>query len=112
MMEMQDEGAVVSPVLKALVIGMGILIVLGTAGLVGVIIHRMSHPSTTGLSVVSAAVPGAPLLLSEPEGTRILSMTRMNDHLLAVQLTGGGADRVVLWDVTRNGVAGRLALSR
>lgn len=87
--------------LLAAVIGMGVLIVFGTITLVAIIIHRMnSHPATAALPVhvplQDAALP-APAL---PPGTKILSMARVQDNLLALHiLENGMTEKVLLWDV-------------
>ncbi|MDG6094696.1 hypothetical protein LOC54_06175 [Acetobacter sp. AN02] len=110
--EPQPPEPVVSSALKALVIGMGALIVLGTAVLIGVIVHRLSHGRPAGtLAAAPAASPVGSLLLHEPEGSRIVSAERMNDTTLAVRISGGGPDRILLWDITRGAVSGRLSLS-
>jgi hypothetical protein len=89
--------------LVALVVAMGVLIVVGTTGLIVVIVHRLAHPHpTTVPAVMSPAVSGSgeAALRSEPAGTRITSIIRQSDSLLAIALTGGGADRVLVWDLT------------
>ena len=74
--------------LLALVIGMGVLIVVGT---------------TAPLASASAPViPSAasPALAREPAGTRITMLARQSDTLLAIALSGGGEqDRVLVWDL-------------
>ncbi len=84
--------------LMALVIGMGVLIVLGVAVLAITIVRRL-------------AVPGAQAtqMLEEPAGTRMQSVTAAGDRL-AVLLTGGGPDRVVLIDPRTGQVTGRVGL--
>jgi Family of unknown function (DUF6476) len=93
--------------LKILVIVMAVLIVLGTTGLVVGIARRWSAP------VVSVATPPVPVsaVLDEPEGTRIAGIVAVRDRL-AVQLQGGGVDRVVLIDLATGEVAGRISLGR
>ena len=96
--------------LLALVIFMGVLIVAGTTGLVAVVIHRLAHPHPPVLAASSQGgvpVPGqAPVPLvaataiqQEPAGTRIGSVVRQSDTVLAIVLTGGGPDRVLVWDL-------------
>ena len=86
--------------LKVLTIVMGVLIVLATTVLIVVIARRLSTP----------AVPvAASVLLDEPSGTRIAGIAPVGDRL-AVQLQGGGADRVVLVDPSTGAVAGRIGL--
>ena len=88
--------------LLALVIGMGVLIVIGTTALLVIVVHRLAHPHPAPLSSAAAPVtPGValPALAHEPPGTRITAMARQSDTLLAIALTGGGPDRVLVWDL-------------
>ena len=88
--------------LMALVIGMGVLIVAGVAVIGVTIMHRMGGAGGAG--------PAHTVVLDEPAGTHILSVAPDGDRL-AVLLSGGGSDRVVL--VSPNGtVSGRIALRR
>jgi hypothetical protein len=103
--------------LMAAVIGMGILIVAGVTVLVVVMVQRMSAPpapiasAVIATPTVPAATAAADILIDEPAGTRIGSLSLAGDHL-ALQLAGGGPDRVVVVD-TRNGrVIARTALAR
>jgi hypothetical protein len=50
-------------------------------------------------------------VLDEPEGTHIAGIVAVRDRL-AVQLRGGGVDRVVLIDPATGTIAGRIALAR
>ncbi len=87
--------------LMGLVVGMGVLIVAGVAGLIGVVASRVaSHRAP----VLAAAV------LDEPAGTRIAGIASLGDGL-ALQLQGGGADRVVVVD-PQGRVMRRLGLAR
>ncbi len=88
--------------LKVLVIVMGVLIVVATTTLVVLIGRRISGSGTT----VPASVA---VLLDEPGGTRIVRIAQAGDRL-AVQLQGGGADRVVLIDPHTGAVVGRIGL--
>ncbi len=94
--------------LKIAVVVMGVLIVIGTMGLVIGIARRSQAPV-----VPTAAWPASParVVLDEPEGTRIAGIVAVRDRL-AVQLQGGGADRVVLIDPASGAVAGRILLAR
>lgn len=97
--------------LKIVTIGMGVLIVFGTMTLVGIIVHRITSrgaPEATATAPVPATAAAA---LDEPEGTRIAAIAAVNDRL-AVQLQGGGADRIVLVDPRSGLVVGRISLSR
>jgi hypothetical protein len=91
--------------LKVAVVVMGVLIVLGTVGLVVGIARRSSAPSVAALPASVAAV------LDEPAGTHIAGIAVVRDRL-AVQLQGGGTDRVVLIDPASGAVAGRISLAR
>jgi hypothetical protein len=95
--------------LKVLTIVMGVMILAGTGVLVAVIAHRVSAPASgRGLAAGSALQA---LVLNEPAGTRIAGIAAVGDRL-AVQLQGGGADRVVLIDPRSGTVAGRITLAR
>ncbi len=89
--------------MKALVIGMGVLIVVATTVLIVLIVHRL-----TGPPAVAPAAAG-PVLLDVPSGTRIVTIAPAGDRL-AVQLQGGGPDRVLLVDPRSGVVMGRIAL--
>ena len=92
--------------LKAAVVGMGVLIVAGTVVLLFVLAQRMSPAAGP---IASAAFPGA--VLDEPAGTRIAAVSAAPDRL-AVQLQGGGPDRVVVVDTRTGRVLGRVGLAR
>jgi hypothetical protein len=87
--------------LKGLTIGMAVLIVVATAALAVVIARRIGGPGATPASVA--------VLLDEPGGTRIVGIASAGDRL-AVQLQGGGPDRVVLVDPRTGALAGRIGL--
>jgi Family of unknown function (DUF6476) len=95
--------------LKVLTIVMGLMILAGTGILVAVIAHRIASRSSGGASDNGEA-PTA-LMLNEPAGTRIAAIAAAGDRL-AVQLQGGGADRVVLIDPRSGLVVGRITLAR
>ncbi len=80
---------------------MGVLIVAGTVGLFVVLAKRMS----------AGSAPIASVLLDEPAGTRIAGASAGADGI-AVQLAGGGPDRVVLVDIRSGRVLGHVALAR
>jgi hypothetical protein len=86
--------------LKALTIVMGILIVGGTAVLGVVLARRMGSGTAAPVSV----------LLDEPAGTHIAGIAGAGDRL-AVQLQGGGPDRLVLIDPHSGTPTGRVGLS-
>jgi hypothetical protein len=93
--------------LKIMVVVMAVLIVLGTTGLMIAIARRWSAP-VPPVAQLPAWVSAA---LDEPVGTHIVGITAVGDRL-AVQLQGGGADRVVLIDPATGAVAGRVSLNR
>jgi hypothetical protein len=87
--------------LKVAVIGMGILIVAGLAVIGVTLVGRMS----------SSGGPIASMVLDEPAGTRIAGASMGQDRL-AVQLQGGGPDRVVVVDTKAGRTLGRVGLAR
>jgi hypothetical protein len=50
-------------------------------------------------------------VLNEPDGTAIVGIVSVRDRL-AVQLHGGGVDRVVFIDPVSGTIAGRVSLAR
>ncbi|WP_239478640.1 hypothetical protein [Lichenicola cladoniae] len=95
-----------SKALMALVIFMGVLIVAGTTGLVAVVIHRLAHPQSHAAALGATAAPlppmsDRPVLAREPAGTRITALVRQSDTVLSIALTGGGPDRILVWDLAR-----------
>lgn len=103
--------------LMTAVIGMGVLIVAGVTVLVVVMVQRMSSPPAPNASAVVASAPSPPVtdataaLIDEPAGTRISAVSLAGDRL-AVQLAGGGPDRVVIMDTRTGRVIARAALAR
>ena len=87
--------------LKVAVVVMGVLIVAGVVGLFVVLAKRMS----------AGSAPIASVTLDEPVGTRIAGASAGVDGI-AVQLAGGGPDRVVLVDIRSGRVLGHVALAR
>ena len=68
------------------VVVMSVLIVVGVATLAVTIVHRLSAPPVV-----------ASLILDEPSGTRFQTIAPAADRL-AILLTGGGPDRIILLD--------------
>jgi hypothetical protein len=123
--------------LKALTVIMGVMILAGTAVLVAVIFHRATSPTATSPTATSPTVtsltatgptatgptatgPGAPaalagpipaVVLDEPAGTHIAGMAATQDRI-ALQLQGGGTDRVVLVDPRTGNLTGSVRLAR
>jgi hypothetical protein len=91
--------------LKAAVIVMGVLIVAGVTTIVVTIVSRTVN-SGSGASAVAAQV-----VLDEPAGTHIVGTSLAADRL-AVQLQGGGGDRVVLVDTHAGRVIARIGLAK
>jgi hypothetical protein len=94
--------------LKIAVVVMGVLIVVGTVALVIGVARRSSAPVVAQVAALPASVAA---VLNEPEGTHISGIAAVRDRL-AVQLQGGGVDRVVLIDPATGAVAGRISLAR
>jgi hypothetical protein len=89
--------------LKVLVIVLGVVIVVATTVLIVLIARRIGGGSAAGPPVVTT------VLLEEPAGTRIAAIAAVGDRL-AVQLQGGGADRILLLDPRSAAVVGRVGL--
>jgi hypothetical protein len=86
--------------LQVAVIVMGIMIVAGVAVIAATVAHRLASPS----------VPFVRADLDEPAGTEIGTIAATGDRL-AIQLRGGGPDRLVILDLRTMKVAGRVALA-
>ena len=103
--------------LMTAVIGMGILIAVGATVLVVLLVQRMSSAVAPNASAVIASpvvVTGAmetAAVLDEPAGTHIAALSLGGDRL-AVQLAGGGPDRIVILDMRTGRIAARAALAR
>jgi len=96
--------------LQAAVILIGVLILAGTAAVIGIAVQRTTlggHPRPP----VAASI-GAPaaVVLDEPAGTRIAAVSAADDRLV-MQLAGGGPDRVVVVALTGGAVLARVALA-
>ena len=85
--------------LMAATIIMGVMIIAGVAILGVTIVRRMS-----------SVQPQPAQTLNEPANTRITAISGAGDRL-AVLLTGGGPDRVVLLDPRTGLVSGRIGLA-
>jgi Na+(H+)/acetate symporter ActP len=86
-------------------IARGVLIVLGTTVILVTIVKRtMTGPA--GMADKAFAS-----VLDEPAGTAIAGIGAVHDRL-AVQLRGGGPDRVLLVDPVSGAVVGRVGLGR
>jgi len=90
--------------LQAATIVMGVLIVGGVATILVTIVSRLSGGAAGGVAVRT-------ILADEPAGTRIAGASVAADRV-ALQLQGGGPDRVVVIE-TRNGrVIAQIGLAR
>jgi hypothetical protein len=92
--------------LKVITIAMAVLIVVGTTALLAVIVHRLSNSPAPVAPCLPAPVAA---VLDEPAGTRIVGIATAGDRL-AVQLQGGGVDRVLLMDPHTGEVVGQISL--
>ena len=89
---------------KVATIAMGVLILLGTTVILVTIVKR----TMTGPIAPEKAFAA---VLDEPAGTGIAGIAAAGDRL-AVQLHGGGTDRVVLINPSSGAVVGRIGLAR
>ncbi len=91
--------------LKALVAGLGLLVVLGTALVIGVVIKRMYAGPAAASTVAGSAVPvpGAVAALL-PAGSRIAGLAGAGGDF-AVWVSGADGDRVYLIDPQTGGVS-------
>lgn len=96
--------------LKIATIAMGVLIVLGTTVILVTIVKRTMSGAAGARPVGSPEKPFS-ALLDEPVGTGIVGIVSVHDRL-AVQLHGGGVDRVVVIDPVSGAVVGRVTLAR
>ena len=90
---------------KIATIAMGVMIVLGTTVILVTIVKRMTS-GPPGLPEKAFAA-----VLDEPAGTGIAGVASVRDRL-AIQLRGGGADRVLLLDPASGAIVGRVSLAR
>jgi hypothetical protein len=84
---------------------MSVLIVVGTTVLGTVLVKRTSNPAAPAMQASAVAA------IQEPEGTTIAGIAAVGDRL-AVQLRGGGPDRVIFVDPRTATVAGRISLGK
>jgi hypothetical protein len=99
--------------LKALVIGMGVLIIIGTAMVIGVIIHRLYAVSTAPKPEPSpiAARPTAPFhtSLPAPNGGTIKNVIALG-HNLAVRVSTPQGGEIVLINPRTGAITGTITL--
>ena len=89
--------------LKALVIGLGVVIIAMVLTIMVTLAHRMSAPATPAAAVTEA-------VLTEPPGTHLVSIAPAGDRL-AVLLQGGGPDRL-LFLAPDGHITGRVSLKQ
>lgn len=85
--------------LKFAVVAMGVLIVAGVVTLMVLIVRR----------VTPAGGHAAAVMLGEPAGTGIAG-TALSGDRMAVQLRGGGPDRIVVLDAASGRVVARVGV--
>ena len=85
--------------LMTAVVVMGVLIVAGVATLIVTAFRRLSVPPAMAATV----------LLDEPQGTHMQSISAAGDRI-GVLLQGGGPDRIVLLEAHSGKVVGRIGL--
>ena len=99
--------------LKALVIGMGVLIIIGTALVIGVIIHRLYAASTAPKPEPSpiAARPTTPFHTSipAPNGGTIKSVIALGHHL-AVRVSTPQGGEIILINPRNGAITGTITL--
>jgi hypothetical protein len=89
--------------LKILVVVMGVMILVGTVTLGVVLVKRLNGGK--------APVAAAPMVLGQPEGSRIMGVAPTEGGGLAVAVQRPDGDRVLLLDLKRGGqVIGELRL--
>ncbi|MBO6036942.1 MAG: hypothetical protein J6P38_07700 [Acetobacter sp.] len=102
----------ISPkLLLTLVVGMGILIILGIAVLIGVIIHRLNTPHSPNHAALSSfashsCFPEAyqrhtppPILLTLTKEEHIAHITPVGTCVLALHIIDHHNEKIFLWDI-------------
>jgi hypothetical protein len=100
--------------LKFVTIVMGVLILVGTTVVVVTIVKRSVSGPSDYAGLPEKVVPPETvvrLVLDEPAGTSIVGIVSLRDRL-AVQLRGGGVDRVLLINPVSGATAGTISLTR
>lgn len=103
-----NEGALRA--LRVAVVVMGVLIVLGIIGLVAAVSLRSAPGRTAKVAAPAPNVALTDIALDEPPGTHIAGVSVGADQV-AVQLQGGGPDRVVVLDPRTGGILRRIRLA-
>lgn len=119
----------VSRVLMAAVIGMGVMIVIGTAALIGVVVHHAMHPHQVTLQerrVPASPMPGQGNIVESGAsqkrgdgaavftlhgGGHVLSQIVRPDGSLSLLIATPEGEQIVIWSPESNRVMARLTLS-
>lgn len=113
-METSEGADVAAPnirVLKAVVIGLGVLIVVGVVALVVGLFWRAAKMGEGGKPAATVAAPAAPGgLVSLPRGSEIIEMAAAGDRVVLRLRLADGATRLVFVDPRAASVAGQLDL--
>lgn len=97
-----------SKFLFAAVIGMGLLIIIGTTLLLTLIFQRMTHHRKEAQILPIAFVQkNLPLTHNE----HIRQITSFGDHSLALLISDGSFEHIIIWDPFTNQVTARLDMS-
>lgn len=98
--------------LKALVIGLGVLIVLGTAVVIGVVVKRIVESTSRPALAAGLPVPGATAfrtVLPGGPGAKIAGVTSARG-MVAIWLRDSRGGQVVLIDPRTGAISGTIAL--
>jgi hypothetical protein len=98
--------------LKALVIGMGVLIVVGTVTLVVLLVQRATAPPAARVAAVASVAPefrGEAIVLGQPEGSRIGGIVAAGGAI-AIWVQRPDGDRVLLVDPASGRRSGEIRL--
>lgn len=108
------------PLLIAVIV-MGVLVVLATGVVIVKVVTDITGGSpapalttsalTGAVSVPADAVTLTTRVLSQPEGSHIVSITGLGNRL-SVLITGGGPDRILFVDPGTGAVTGQLMLGK
>ena len=106
----------VSRSLVAAVVIMGVLIVLGTAGLIGVVVHRamssgLRKPAMATQDLSHSVSQGEAPRLVLAGGGRIVAEAVRPDGSVSVQINGPQGDRIVIWNPQTNQVVAQFVLA-
>ena len=110
-----SEGAVRA--LKAAIVVMGVLIVLGIIGLIAAVAYRGANRNPTiPLPPTTVPIPGAALpdlILDEPPGTRIATISQTPDRTtILLQGPSQTPDRIIVVDTRTGQIIHRIRLAR